>query len=97
MEEYTITVLQEISEEPVALAATEMKTYFSVPFYLGMSVLFLVLICVIHYVVKCSMYQRRACKMSGKKKAFQFDIRSGKRRVYEEEAQKAEQIWNKLN
>ncbi len=97
MEEYSITVLQEIAEEPVALASADVKSYFSVPFYIGMCVLMLLLIYLVHYVVKCYMYQRRATKMQGKKKRFLFDIRSGKRSAYEAEVQKAEQIWKKLN
>lgn len=98
MNDYSITVLQEIVDQDVPMSANPVaNNTLSIPFFIGVCVLILVLIFVIHYVCKCFIYQNRATKMSGKKRSFLWNLWNGRRRAYEAEAQKAEQIWNKIN
>lgn len=96
MNDYSLTVLHEIVDEGVPTSETIQSTsMFSVPFYIAMCVLILILVYVIHYICECIKYQRRVTKMTGKKQKL-MSAREGKRTAYEAEVQKAEQLYNKI-
>lgn len=94
-EDYTLQVLYEIADEAVPQAAAPQESLFSIPFYIGICVLGLILVYVIHYICVCMKYQKRVSKITGKKQPFQ-SARKGRQTVYETEVQKAEQLYNKL-
>lgn len=96
MLDFSITVLQEIAEEEVPMAAAPKDNLFSIPVYIGVCVILLFVIFLLHYLGKCYIYQKRATRVAGKKKPFRFNIKRGKRNVYEEEAKKAAELWEKM-